>query len=119
MPGEPWTGYFYVWLSGIALEKRLLTRSYFSSFSLLGMIRPYMVSYVNSRRGGSALSCNIDEQCLAAVITAVLSSVVGHVTPACASAPFKNKGLLCFLHLYFILVFDVKCMLSCPSLTVV
>jgi len=105
VPGEPWTGYFYVWLSGIALEKRLLTRSYFSSFSLLGMIRPYMVSYVNSRWGGSALSCNIDEQCLAAVITAVLSSVVGHVTPACASAPFKNKGLNSVFYIYILYLF--------------
>ena len=75
----------------------------------------------NSRRGGSALSCNIEEQCLVAIITAVLSSVVGTCdTSVCFSTPFKNKGFnFVFLHLYFILVFDVKCMLSCLSLTVV
>lgn len=76
-----------------------------------------------SRRGGSALCCNIDEQCLVTIITAALSSMVWTCdTSVCFSTPFKNKGfnfIFVFSHLYFILVFDVKCMLSCPSLTVV
>lgn len=72
-----------------------LPLSYFFSFSLLGMIKPYMVSYMETKKGGSALSCNIDEQALITIITAVLNNVVWTCdTSMRLNSPFhfKNKG---------------------------
>lgn len=74
------------------------------------------------RRGSSALSCNIDQQALITIITAVLSNVLWACdTSVCFNSPFnfKNKGfnfifVVLYLHFKFV-VFDRKCMLSFPS----
>lgn len=58
------------------------------------------------RRGGSALSCNIDKQSLITIITAVLSNVVWTCdTSVCLNSPFnfKNKRFnFAFLYLLFL-----------------
>lgn len=109
---EPWTKYFYVWLLGIAQEKISLPFSHFS-FSPLGTIKPYMFSYVETEKGGSALSCNIDEQDLITIITAGLSNVLWTCdTHVCLNSPFNfqnKRSNLVFVCLNFIfVVFDVN-----------
>lgn len=102
-----------------------LPLSYCFSFSLLGLIKFYMVSYVETKKGGSRLSCNIDEQALITIITAVLNNVVWTCdTSVCLNSPFnfKNKGcnfiFVVFysinIYVLYLLFFYVKCMLSFP-----
>lgn len=55
-----------------------------------------MVSYMEAKRGGSALGCNIDKQALITIITAVLSNLLWICdTTMCVNSPLilKNKGL--------------------------
>lgn len=52
------------------------------------------------RRGGSALSCNIDQQALITIITQYWVTCYEHVTPMCASTVLsilRTKGLTLFL----------------------
>lgn len=107
VPSESWIRYFYVTF-GIAQENNLLTPLLFLLFWEWSNLTWFPTWKL--RRGGSALSCNIDQQALITIITAVLSNMVWTCdTSVCLKSPFnfKNKGfnfnfvLLC-LHLYLL-----------------
>lgn len=122
VPSESWTRYFYVtswdcWGEQSPNPSHISSLFLFWEWSNLTWFPTW-----KPRRGGSALSCNIDQQALITIITAVLSNVVWTCdTSVCLNGPFnfKNKGfnfIFVVLYLHFIFaVFDVKCMLFFPS----
>lgn len=118
---KSWTRCFYGTF-GIAQENNLLTPHISSLFLFWEWSNLTWFPAWKLRRGGSALSCNIDQQALITIITAVLSNVLWTCdTNVCLNSPFnfKNKGFnfnFVVLDLHFIfVVFGINCMLSFPS----